>query len=109
MPGDNAATLPSRCPQNLQQVAHRLRAPVDKEITLRTRPHRYPQDLSTPGGIDIHGWGQTLWASCGDLWTTVDRCRAYKKAPGHRTWTGADVNRVQEFCLIRLVSSAIWL
>jgi hypothetical protein len=45
--GDNAGTLPTRRPQNLQQVIHTPPQAVDRNVTLSACPHRFPQGLST--------------------------------------------------------------
>jgi hypothetical protein len=65
-PGDNVGTLPARRPQNLQQAIHTPPQAVDRDVTLSTCPHRFPQDLSTsvgkvvrrcpPLGITPWGW-----------------------------------------------------
>jgi hypothetical protein len=53
-PGDNVGTLPARRPQNLQQAIHTLPQAVDRDVTLSTCPHRFPQDLSTSVGNAVH-------------------------------------------------------
>jgi hypothetical protein len=63
-PGDNAETLPTRRPQNLQQEIHTPPQGVGTEVTLRTCPHRFAQGLSTSvvdGGMRCPPLGITSW------------------------------------------------
>jgi hypothetical protein len=63
-PGDNAETLPTRRPQNLQQEIHTPPQGVGTEVTLGTCPHRFAQGLSTSvvdGGMRCPPLGITSW------------------------------------------------
>jgi len=69
VPGDKAGTLPPRRPQNLQQEIHRRPQAVDKNVTLRTCPHRFPQDLSTSvrnAGARLSTAGDNSWGQMVD-------------------------------------------
>ena len=112
-PGDNSGTTAARPPQNLQQPIHTRPQDVDGEMTVGTCPHRFPQTLST------------------SVRSSPGACPPLGITPGYDRWTMlarrirrpvADVSRKKAtttprsrrsvgyvFCLMRLVSSAIWL
>ena len=73
---DSVGTLPARRPQNLQQEIHTLPQAVDRDVTLRVCPHRFPQGRSTSvgngRGLSTAG-DNNLWTSCGLLWITLAR------------------------------------
>ena len=67
-PGDSAGTPPTRRPQNLQQEIHTPPQAVDRDVTLGTCPHRFPQELSTSvrktrascPPLGTNPWGRTV-------------------------------------------------
>jgi hypothetical protein len=73
-PGDNAGTLPTRRPQNLQQAIHTPPQAVDENVTLSACPHRFPQGLSTSvrnGRVGCPPLGTNPWGRAVDNVGTV--------------------------------------
>jgi hypothetical protein len=68
--------MPTRRPQILQQEIHSRPQAVDKFVTLRDCPHRYPQKLSTSvrsGRPSFPPLGTKPVETCGLVWKTLAR------------------------------------
>lgn len=71
-PVQNVGTLPGRRPQNLQQEIHRRPQAVDKDVTVRVCPHRFPQGSCTSVGCGVSSYPPSGDRACGDLWISVE-------------------------------------
>ena len=112
-PVDDVATLPARRPQNLQQAIHTRPQDVDRDVTHRVCPHRFPQELSTSVGSGSEACPPLGINPCERLWTSVDNVgtkpsRPYVDRLGRGVLRGWGRSHLVSWAIIHRLWEKVW-